>query len=428
MTDLATLESTDSLTARFERLLVLAGAPRRTVDLFMQLRGLRGKEPMSLRGVAKNISAERVRQLIAELESGPLEVVRTDAGEAAEDLRFKLAEVLRRIESHAPGSDERIRAALAREFLPLDTTPASMVRMADILGVHHGLRLTTWTARAKFADEKRSTLASAEDAGRRRDSVCGIVPDSMPEIFVNFINFARKFSRGTGVIAAGQLAARYGAERGVAVAPNEAVAFLEPFAVHLGRHDGDDWFAFLNSANDFVRKATTRVELFGHCSFAAIQQFHQRYNRSLYAEEGTVFPDSVLRAALELAGFHIEGDVVTPVQPMKGQQGRGISGIQRQMVQVFRDTLKRTGAERSLRRVDLMHAFTEAGIREYTARVYLANQGLFVCSRDTCRLADTELEESGEGRNAGRLSEGRAMSSPQSLSLAGGVVAAYPES
>ena len=403
----STEDSTTSLTSTFERLLVGAGAHRRSVDIYMELRGLRGEGPKSLRGVARKLSAERVRQLIGELEVGGLQALRSDAGAAVARLRADLAAVMRRIEAHAPGSAEDVRDALAGELCPLETSPAGMVRIADILGVHHGLRLTAWTARAKFADAERAVLASADCAGRR-ESVCGIVPDTMPEVFENFINFARKFSRGAGVMAAGQLAARYGADRGVPIAPNEAVAFLRPFAVHLGRHSGDDWFAFFNSANDFIRKAATRSDLFGRCSFEAIKKFHQRFNRSLYADEGAGVPDSVLKAALELAGFHIEGDDMRLMRLLKGQQGRGISEIQKQMVQVFRETLVRTGGRKSVRRADLVKAFMASGIREFTARVYLGNQGLFVCSGGLCRLADTQAtaedaaEIAARGRGRGR--------------------------
>lgn len=382
-------DDTKSLTALFTKLLVKAGGSRRSVDILVALRGLGGEPPRSLRFVAGGeLSAERVRQLVGELETGALETLLADRGEAFADLKASLSRVLRRVESHAPGSDGDIKTALAADFEPMQTSPASVVRMADILGVHHNLRLTTWTARAKFEDDAKLKLA-APGEGSRRESVCGIVPDGMPEIFENFINFARRFSRGAGVVAAGQLAARYGVDRGVALAPNEAAAFLRPYAVHLGRHDGDEWFAFFNSANDFIRKVTTRVDIFGECSFEYLRQFHQKFNRSLYADESMAIPESVLRAALELAGFHVDGDIVRPMNVISGQAGRGISDIQAQMVRVFRETLARTGGRKSVRRAEFVTALQAAGIRESTARMYLGNQGLFVCSGGLCRLANS---------------------------------------
>lgn len=423
---------THSLSTTFVKLLVKAGAQQRSADIFVELRGLAGEQPRSLRSVARGLSAERIRQLMGELEKGGLQALLVDKGEPAAQLRQDLATALRRIEAHAPGSDDDIRNALAAEFDPLDTAPASIIRMADIMGVHHKLRLTTWTERAKFADEERTQLASV-DSGHRRESVCGIVPDDMPELFENFINFARKFSRGAGVVAAGQLASRYGVDRGVAIAPNEAVAFLRPFAVHLGRHDGDDWFAFFNSANDFIRKATTRVELFGHGSFEQIRQFHQRFNRSLYADEETVIPESVLKAALELAGYHLVGDDITPMKPLKGQTGRGISDIQAQMVKVFRETLARTPGRKSVRRAELVNAMLEAGIRESTARVYLGNQGLFECKGGLCRLADRQAtaedlaEVAIRGRGRGRpAGTGKSKSSVKGAPIGLNTGATYP--
>lgn len=389
-------DSSESLADAFKRLLIAAGAAARSADIFVELRGLEGESPKSLRNVGGGeLSAERVRQLVGELEKGALRVLHSEGVEGLESVKSRIREALLRIERHAPGSDEDIRVALAAEFTPLDTMPASVLRLADILGVHHDMRLSVWTERAKFVDDDRVKLASA-DVGSRREKVTGIVPASMPEICENFINYARKFSRGAGVVAAGQLAVRYGNDRGVPVAPHEAAAFLRCFSVHLGRHDGDEWFAFFNSANDFIRKATNLVEVLGgQCSFEHIKQFHERYNRSLYRSEETAIPESVLRAALELAGYLIEGDSVSPMAPLRGQQGRGISETQVKMVKVFRETLARTGGNKSVRRSDLVRAMLEAGIRESTACVYLGNQGLFKCKGGLCRLADS-LESTDE--------------------------------
>lgn len=399
-------DDSKSLTALFTKLLVRAGASRRSADILVALRGLGGEPPRSLRSVAGGeLSAERIRQLVGELERGALLALIADKSEPVADLKTSLARVLRRVEAHAPGSDEDIKAALAADFEPMQTSPASVVRMADILGVHHSLRLTTWTARAKFEDDSKVTLA-APGEGNHRESVCGIVPDDMPEIFENFINFARRFSRGAGVVAAGQLAARYGVDRGIPLAPNESAAFLRPFAVHLGRHDGDEWFAFFNSANDFIRKVTTRVEIFGECSFEHLRQFHQKFNRSLYADESMAIPESVLRAALELAGFHVDGDIVRPINVISGQAGRGISDIQAQMVRVFRETLAGAGGRKSVKRTEFVAALQAAGIRESTARMYLGNQGLFVCSGGLCRLANSSAGDGDEAPSVGRRSRG----------------------
>lgn len=380
-----------TLAKRFIALMVKAGGLRRSATIFVQLRGLDGGAPQSLRQVQPELSGERIRQLVKSLEEGPLQRLLASGSDELIELKKDIKDLLRRIEKHAPGSDHDIRDALASDFVRTEAAPASVVRLADILGVHHNLRLTTWSARAKYADPDGVKLAS-NDASSRRDQVVGIVPDNMPEVFENFMNFARKFTRGAGVASASHLAERYGVERGVPLAPNEVVAFLRPFAVHLGRHDGDEWFTFFNSANDFISKTKARVDILTVVSFESLRQFHQRFNRSLYASGCSSIPDSVLRAALELAGYQVNGDDVRPMEPLGGQKGRGLSDIQAQMVEVFRKTVEQQGGGKSLRRHVLVRALMDAGIRESTAQMYLGRQGLFECRGGLCRLADTQLD------------------------------------
>lgn len=373
----------------FVGLLVAAGAAERSADIFVELRGIGGEDPKSLRGVSRGLSAERIRQLVLELESGPLRQLIDSKEPAVEELRSDVADLLVEVARHVPGSDQAVRDSLARQGAVF-ASPAGLVRLADILGCHHDMRLTEWTSRAKYRDDVFSDLAGQDDEPRRA-TVTAIVPAEMPEMFESFINYARKFSRGAGVVAAGQLADRFSQERGVAVTQPEAVAFLTPFAVHLGRVEGDDWFAFFNSANDFLRKAATRVSLFGHCSFELLTDFHRRYNRSLYANEDTRIPSSVLRLAIELAGYEVNGDDITAAARKGGAAacaGRGASETQQLMVRVFRETLAATGGRKSVPRAVLVRAMAAAGIRESTAHIYLGNQGLFSCKKGQCRLAD----------------------------------------
>lgn len=375
-------------------LLVKAGGSRRSADMFVELRGLAGEEPQSLRGVSKDLSAERIRQLVRELENGPLQQALRDESGALAMLKAGLAGALRRIEKHSPGADADIQAALAADLDPLHTAPASVVRIADILGVQHDLRLTKWLARAKFSDDEKMKLATPADKFIK-DVVTGIVPTDLPDTFANFINFARRYSRGSGVVGASQLAHLFTEKKRVAMAPNEAAAYLRPFSVHLGRHDGDDWFCFFNSANEFFRKVAGRVDLFKSGSFKSILEFHQRFNRSNYAGSTMVVPESVLRVALELAGFAVDDDEIKPMRSLKALAGRGISETQVTMVGVFRDLLAKRGGLKSVKRNELVQALLKAGIRESTARVYLGNKGLFVCSGNLCRLADSTDEVPG---------------------------------
>jgi hypothetical protein len=397
---MASMKRDQQLAAHFVAQLVVEGATERSAGIFVELRGIGGEEPKSLRGVSRGLSAERIRQLVLELETGALRGLLHSTSDSAKQLSEDVQALLSVIAQHAPGSDETVRDSLERAGVHLQS-PASVLRLADILGCNHEMRLTGWAARAKYKDGPSRQLAAYEDEPRRV-SVTAIVPAAMPEVFENFINFARKFSRGAGVVAAGNLADRYSQERGVAVTQSEAVAFLTPFAVHLGRHDGDDWFAFFNSANDFLRKASARVMLFGHCSFELLCEFHRRYNRSTYASDDTKIPASVLRAAIELAGFTVDGDVVTPNAngETTSGAGRGASEMQTRMVRIFLDTLKGAGGRKSVARGEFVAAMLKAGIREATAYIYLSNQGIFQCKKGMVRLAD-ELEAEGDSPAAG---------------------------
>lgn len=412
------------LAAQFVAELVIEGATERSASIFVELRGIGGDEPKSLRGVSRGLSAERIRQLVLELETGALRKLIDSASDASVALRRGVEQLLAVIGQHAPGSDQAIRESMARHG-ELVKSPASLVRLADILGCNHDMRLTEWAARAKFKDIESQQLAAYEDEPRRV-AVTAIVPAAMPEVFESFINFARKFSRGAGVIAAGVLADKYSQERGVAITQPEASAFLAPFAVHLGRHDGDDWFAFFNSANDFLRKASTRVTLFGQCSFQLLCDFHRRYNRSLYASEDSKIPASALRAAIEFAGYKIDGDVVTAtaLADTTSGAGRGASDTQTLMVKIFRETLELSGGRKSVARADLVNAMKAAGIRESTAHIYLSNQGLFVCRKGQCRLAD-EVESESEALAKVPASKRTPAKLPASF---GGTAMTYPES
>jgi len=380
-----------SFTNQLTEALIQAKVSPRDVSIFLELRGINGEAPKSLRSVSRGLSGERIRQIVQELESGPLR--KFVESTSANALREAVKDTLVIIEQYAPGSDDAIRIALEKGAC-IVKSPASVVRMADVIGCHHRLRLTGWTSRSKYKHDEPGTFAAPED-DHRRVTVTAIVPMEMPEVFDSFINFSRKFSRGSGVVGAGFLADRFSSERGVAISQPEAVAFLTPFAVHLGRHNGDDWFSFFNSANDFLRKTSTRVNLFGQCSFELLCDFHRRQNRSLYAGEDNDIPNAVLHSAIELAGYVINEDSVSSNtnSPAMTGTGRGASEMQTLMVKIFRETLQTSGTRKSVSRSKFMAAMKYAGIRESTAHIYLGNQGLFLCKKGKCRLTD-EIDKS----------------------------------
>lgn len=374
---------------RYVEALTVAGAKPRGALMFAQVRGLLGEPPVSLRKLDKTVSAERVRQLVREVESGA--AVKVGGLESAElqQIRANVSAAIDVIYSYIPGADDTLRRQLEHHGIKLQSA-SSLIRLADVLGIPHRIRLTSWESRPMVTvDEVTGATELVTPESRRRNvSIPCLVPDSMPEVAEAFLTFARKYSRGVGVVGARHLAERFGEERGVALTEAESEAMLSPFAVHLGRHDGDEYFAFVSSANEFLRKAAVRVRLFGHCSFELLVEFHRRFNRSLYIEDGTRPPVGALKELLELSGYRVDGDSVTVVDGKSNAGGgRGPTATQALMVSVFKQVQADQGDVRQIPRADLMAAFKRAGILPLTAQMYLGNQGLFICKGGKCRLA-----------------------------------------
>jgi hypothetical protein len=372
------------LSRQLRELLLASGASNQNVDFYIAVRGLEGREPVPLRKVSTEFSGEWIRKVVKVIDAVHVKPLLSGKSSKVAELMESVQALMAQIQSVCPGSDLTIKRKLLARGLEV-SLPSAVVRLADTLGCHHDLRLTEWKARAKFRDEDRTIFAGD---GAKLDAICAIVPFDMPEIFDSFINFARRFSRGAGVMAAGKLAERYSSERGVPLTGAEAQALLEPFAVHLGRHDGDEWYAFFNSANDWFRKVASRVDLFKQCSFEELANFHRRYNRSQFLEgDADGMPNSVLHAALELAGFDVDEGLVKRSDATVSRS-RGISEIQGKMIDVFRLALTAAGNQRSVPRAQLLEEFARAGIRESTAHKFLGSKGIFVTVKGRCYLAD----------------------------------------
>lgn len=390
------------LATLFRDLLLASGASRQNVDFYISVRGLQGREPVPLRKVSAEVSGEWVRKVVKGIETLHVKPLLQGNGSQIQHLMTSVQALVSLIQSVCPGSDLHIRRRLLRKGVEI-VLPSAVLRLADTLGCHHDLRLTEWKSRAKYRDPDRTIFA---DDGARVDAIVAIVPFDMPEIFENFINFARRYSRGAGVMSAGKLAERYSSERGVPVTASEAQSFLEPFAVHLGRHDGEEWYAFFNSANDWFRKVASRVDLLKQCSFDELAHFHRRYNRSQFLEgDADGIPNSVLQAALELAGFEVDDGVVKRSDASTARS-RGIGEIQGRMIEVFRAALAASGNQRSVQRSQLMEEFSRAGIRESTAHKFLGSKGIFVTVKGRCYLADAEPRSESPARVGAQTSFG----------------------
>lgn len=165
---------------------------------------------------------------------------------------------------------------------------------------------------------------------------------------------------------------------------------LAPFAIHLGRIDGDDWFTFYSSTNEFISKAAGRVTALGQASFQLLCDFHQRFNRSEYVNGETV-PREALRNALAVSGFEVDGDVVTIRDKANVKTPRLLTPIQEKMIAVFRSMDQDAGAKGTVPRLAFSRALVSAGINEITAHIYLSNRGIFTCQGGQCRLNDKIL-------------------------------------
>jgi len=209
----------------------------------------------------------------------------------------------------------------------------------------------------------------------------------LPEIFVPFMSLARRVSRGTGLVAAESLADRFGLLQGTPVSAAEALAYLRPFAVHLGRHEGVEWFVFANSDNTFLKRAKSLIGLHGQCTFRELLEYHQRSNRSLYASEGEI-PESVLRAVLEVGGMVVtDGGIVHMQETARGQDESTTSEM-RFAKQVFDELLVETGNQLSVRRVDLIYRLQSSGMRESAARLIVENRAVFRTKNGHCRFVE----------------------------------------
>lgn len=362
-----------SLEERFSELLLEAGADARSVRLYCSHKGL-SAEPVPLRKVGQGISGERVRQLVSRVDAAFVPKIALATSMGAEGLRADLSSVLSLLSRLAPMDDESMVRRLASEGIEAGSA-CGLVRMADILGVAHGLRVARWTARSKWADAHKSRIAHSTDP-ERKETIEAVVSAAAEDVFPAFISAARKFSRGSGAVGAEQMAERFSREHGVAVSASEAIAYLSPFSVHLGRHDGEEWFAFLNGVNDLVTKAYARSKLLGSCSLSNLLEYHWRFNRSIYKDDRPA-PAEALEALLEACGFSIDGDSVSA----EGISCRGYnyraSQVQEEMVRIFEATIAKMPGRKGLKPQEFLLAMTSAGIRESTAQIYMGSRGIF---------------------------------------------------
>lgn len=385
----------EQLEALLKKELKRAGAAPKAVDLFVKVRGLSDGPPTSLRKTDVQISGEWVRRLVAELEAGPLKMLIDDQSKRVKLFMSSVASVVGLIERLAPSSCDAMCTLIAKQAGINVPYPAAVVRLADILGIQHKVRITKWSARAKFLDGGGLELATSTSRHRMATAE-SIVPASMPEIFGGFINAARKIYRVTGAVPLTEVADWVSTARGVPVSSIEAKAMLEPFATHLGRHDGDDWFAFMNSPNDFLKKVQLRLDIIGTCSLDELCVHYRNYTRSYFINRVKPYPRSVLVSLLELAGYEVRDDAVQSRKRAPQSDAADAAVVVRDtrdfLRNIFVVALQKHGRRKNsgmIHHSAMVQEMIAAGISESAAFVYLTNTGYFKSYRNLCKFNES---------------------------------------
>lgn len=387
-TDTYHLAADSGLIERFKRALVGAGVSEANAALYMKVRGLAGARPVALRNADSGKSGERVRQIVGEIEALTLaSALQSDIGAR---IRDDLAPLVKAVAAQAPGTTDDIAQRLLQEGLTLPC-PSSIVRLADLLTIEHPLVVREWRGL-----DKSKWLADV-GAELRMVPFCkveAIVPETMPNIVEGFLSMARRVSRGVGVVSARALAEMHSTDRGLPLSEKEAAAMLSPFAVAICEFEGDSWFSFFNSRNEFLLNTSGRVEALGSISLQLLADHQARFNRSRYADYQQA-PAHVLGECLRAAGYQVQDGVVKASLTSQRAGNRRLTQIQLRMVEVFRRMLlEGKGRDGSVRRIDLFNALAAAGINSSTAAMYTKRKGLFSCTGGRCRLTvgDTGTE------------------------------------
>lgn len=377
------LAADSGLIARFLEALVREGVSRSNAELYLKVRGLGGARPVTLRQADPAKSGERVRQIVVEVEALHVPAVLQTTEAAA--IRGDLAPLVRAVVAEAPGTTEDIAKRLLEEGLNLPS-PSSIVRLADVFGIDHRLAVREWRGLDKskwLADRGTDVIPFCK--------VEAIVPAEMPSIVDGFLSMARRVSRGVGVVSARALAEMHSTDRGLPLSEKDAYAMLSPFAVRICEFEGDRWFSFFNSPNEFLLNTSSRVSVLGSVSLEQLALHHARFNRSRYAEFQKA-PAHVLGECLRVAGYTVEGGLVKASSLSQRTGNRTLSEIQLRMVEVFRRMLlDGKGHDGTVRRADLFNALSAAGVNSSTALMYTKRQGLFSCSGGRCRLTDGDV-------------------------------------
>ncbi|MCZ8257605.1 MAG: hypothetical protein O9327_18315 [Polaromonas sp.] len=397
-----------TLGQRLSDLLKRRGGDPTDIDLFLRYRGISSAQPETLEALATSgVSHQRIWYRIKRLQTGALAKVTNALNDA--DLvsyRSHVIEALEAIAEHAPRAVDVLQielddaVAMRLQVLSNLESPdpllqaklqriagmgrvTAAIRIADILGLPMPVQLRTWRSRPKYEDAAQARLATVKSKSNRTVGIVqAIAHTGSPDFSKSLLTDARDICKSAGVVGAIQLADAFAAKRSIPIDHAEALALLEPFAVHLGRSAGDEWFTFVNSPNAFAELAKERISLLGQMSFESLLHAYERRSRGAWRGSAGC-SNEILKSALSAHGLVIDGDVMT-----RGVRGRGqvfpsdpvgktkANTVLAQMIKVFQRQSERLGAK-DLVRAEYMRSLKEAGVNEVTARIYIASSGAF---------------------------------------------------
>lgn len=364
------------LTRMFVETLVALGCSRDNAEIFCRVRGLAGEAPVSLRKATVRLSGEGVRGIVQQVERKYLSRVLTEAPAGAL-LRERIRALLSFVRSELPGTNDQIAKACALKGV-MFRRPISVFHWAALLGVEPGMRMDRWASFAKYSSP--TVLPGCGEKTQVKDYIDALLEESAPDIFEGFIACARKAARLTFAISARYAAELYTSARGIAVTDHEAKAMLEPFAVELGRVDGEDWFVFLSLRSGFIERAAGTATALQVASFEGLCEGYRRSTR-IEKCRGNLPPDEILRRGLAIFGFTLDGDEVRMARQSTVSKEYALSPIRLKMVSIVRKLEKSKYAVNGwVPRREIMAQARAEGLNDVTVAIYLTRSGLFAWS------------------------------------------------
>lgn len=370
-------------------LLVSLGATREHASLYLEVRGLLGHPLSGVRRSSSSLSRERVRRIVNSVEENQVRFLRQL--DIVNPFLKTLRDLMTLVVSEAPNVESEIRANLEKRGRPV-LHPLSVYRTCLVYGVQTDSRIDIWRGADKNHQPSRTWLG--EKGTGSRCSYEALLHEDAPVVFDRFLANSRRIARSSGAISARYAAEAYTTMRGIAITEAEAKAMLHPFAVHLGRIEGDDWYVIMSNLNEIVSRASTMVLAMGAASLEDLLEAHRRRSRSEFLAKEPV-PEDVVRQTLSLFGFTVDqaGQVTNSNIEAKAS-GRQVAPVAIKAVEIFRDLVaKGHGVDGAVRRSVLLDAFQKGGIKAVTAHLHLSKSGIFRCVDGLCTLTNTVRRE-----------------------------------